>query len=96
MQQIVRRGSQLAELLEPELRVLLFVFGGLEEDRRDLLIAFLFGGGGEIGVFVSRLGFAREGLSKILFGLGAGIFVGHKMFLLRLFLQLYYTRNRIG
>ena len=77
MQQVVRGRAELAELLEPQLGVLLFVLGGLEEERGDLLVALLLGGGGEVGVFVARLGLARKGLPQVLFGLGAGVFVGH-------------------
>ena len=33
--------TNAVQLFEPELRVLLFVLGGLEEQRRDLLVAFL-------------------------------------------------------
>ena len=59
------------EVFEPELGVLLLVVGGLLEDRGDLLKAFFFGLGGEVGVFVARLGFAGEGFHQALFGFGS-------------------------
>ena len=77
VQQVVRRRAQLAQLLEPELGVFLFVLGGLEEDRADLLIALFLGRGCEVGVFIARLGFARKGLPEVLFGLGARVLVCH-------------------
>ena len=77
-----RGGSQVLlgiadplQLLEPHLRVLFFVFRGLQEQSRDLLIAFLFGDGGKISVFISGLRFPRKRRFQILFGLGAGIFM---------------------
>ena len=75
--QVVRRAAQLAQLLEPELGVLLLVLGGLEEERADLLKALFLGGGSKIGVFIARLGFARKGLPEVLFGLGARVLVCH-------------------
>ena len=39
----------------------------------DQIVAFLFGGGSEIGVFVARLRFARESGEQVLFGLRSGI-----------------------
>ena len=74
--QILRRVADALKLLEPELRVLLFVLGGLEEERGDLLKTLLFRNGREIGILVSGLRFAREGLHQIFLRLRAGIFCG--------------------
>ena len=57
------------------------VLGGLQEQRRDLLVAFLPGHGSEVGVLVSGTGFAVEGGVEILLGLGACVFA-HIGFLL--------------
>ena len=40
VQKIIRRIPETAELLKPQLRVLLLVVGRLEEDRGDLLVSF--------------------------------------------------------
>ena len=65
------------QLLEPHLSVLFFIVRSLQEQGRDLLIAFLLGLGCKIGVLVAGFGFAGEGGPKIFFGLGACIFVCH-------------------
>ena len=75
-EQIVGGGADALKLFEPHLGVLLFVVRGLLEERGDLLIALFLGRGGEEGVLVARLGFAREGGAQVLLGFGAGILVG--------------------
>ena len=74
---ILGGGADAVQLLEPELCVLLLVFGGFQEQGRDLLIAFLLGLGSEIGVFVACLRFAGKGCQQVLFGLGACVFAHH-------------------
>ena len=69
--QVFDGGADSAEVLEPELGVFLFIVGGLEEERGDLLEAFLLGLAGEVGVFVACLGFACERESEVFFGLAA-------------------------
>lgn len=54
------------ELLEPHLSVLLLVISCLEEERCDLLVAFLLSLGCEIGVLISCLGLACECSLKVL------------------------------
>ena len=46
-QQVLRRVADALQLLEPQLGVFLLVFGGVQEQRGDLLVAGLLGDGGE-------------------------------------------------
>ena len=57
--------AEQAEFLEPQFRVLLLVVRGLLEDRGDLLIPFLAGDGGKVGVFVAGLRFSGERISEV-------------------------------
>ena len=66
--------TNAVQLFEPELRVLLFVLGGLEEQRRDLLVAFLFRFGRKIGLLVARLGFTGKGSHQVFFSLSPCVF----------------------
>ena len=77
MEQIFLGGAQLAQLLEPELCMLLLVLSGGQEQCGNLLVAGLFGHGSKIGVFVSCLGFAGKGLPQILLGFGACVLISH-------------------
>ena len=56
--------------------MLLFILGGLEEERGYLLIALLPSLGCEAGVLVPGLRLSGKGLSKVLFRLCACVFVG--------------------
>ena len=78
--QVFDRGTDAAEVLEPQLGVFLFVVRGFEEERGDLFIAVLFCLAGEVGVFVSGLGFAGECESEVLFGFAAFQFHEGKSF----------------
>ena len=82
VQQVFGGVTQFAELLEPELCVLFFVFSGLKEQGCDLLVACLLCHGGEVGVLVSCLRLACKGFPKILFGFSACVLVCHVLFLL--------------
>ena len=42
-----------------------FLIGGFEEQRRDLLVAFLFGLGCKIGLLVACLGFTGKGSHQV-------------------------------
>ncbi len=61
------------ELFEPHLCVFFFVIGGFQEQGCHLLIAFLLGDGGKVGIFIARLRLTGKGGLKILFGLRAGV-----------------------
>ena len=74
--EVGERVPQPAQGAEMEFRVGLFLFGRLEENRRDLLVAFLLRDGRVIGVFVAGLGFAGKGFPQVLFGLATFEF-GH-------------------
>ena len=63
------------QLLEPELRVLLLVVCGLQEQRSDLLVAFLLRLRREVGILVARLRFTGECLHQVLLGLCACILI---------------------
>ena len=71
--EVFRGIADSVELFEPDLGVLLFVVRGFQEQRGDLLKAFLFGLGGEVGILVPGLGLAGKGGFQVLFGLGSGI-----------------------
>ena len=75
MEKVLSGIAQLAQLLEPELSVLLLVLGGLQEQLSDLLKAGLRCHGCEVGVLVSCLGLARKSLPQVFLGLGAFIFL---------------------
>ena len=66
--QILRRGADAAEGLEPHLGVLLFVVGGGLENGCDLLIALLLGHGGKIVVLAAGLSLPGKGLPQIALG----------------------------
>ena len=66
--------TNAVQLLEPEFRVLLFVLGGLEEQRRDLLVAFLRGLGCKLGVLVACLGLTGKGSHQVFLGLSTCVF----------------------
>ena len=71
--QVLGGVPQAAQLLEPQLGVGLLIFGGLQEEGGDLLIALVLGYGGEIGVLEPGLGLPRKGGRQVLLGLGAGV-----------------------
>ena len=68
---VLRGIAQRAQRLEPHLRVLLLILCGLQEDRRNLLVALLLGDGGKIGVLIARFGLAGERGHQVLFRLAA-------------------------
>ena len=72
--QILGGIADAGKLLEPELGVLLFILGGLEEERGYLLIALLLRDACEIGVFIACLRFAGKCGLKVLLGLRACLF----------------------
>ena len=82
VQQVLLGAAELIELLEPELGMLLLVLGGLQEERGDLLVAGLLGDGCEVGVLVSCLALASNGLPDVLLGFCACIPVCLVVFLL--------------
>ena len=57
VEQVLGGVAQLAQGLEPELGVFLFVFRGLEEQGGNLLVARLLGNGGKVGVLIPCLRF---------------------------------------
>ena len=66
--------TNAVQLLEPKLSVFLLVVSGFEEQRRDLLVAFLLGLGGKIGVLVACLGLTGKGGHQVFFGLSPCVF----------------------
>ena len=76
VQQVLGGIAQLTQRLKPHLGVFLLVFGGLGKNFSDLLVAFLLGYTGEIGVFIAGLRFTGKGGQQVLFGLGAFQFHG--------------------
>ena len=72
--QILGGIADAGKLLEPELGVLLFVLGGLEEECGYLLIALLLRNTCKIGVFIACLRFAGECGLKVLLGLSSSVF----------------------
>ena len=56
------------------LSVFLLVVSGFEEQRRDLLVAFLLGLGRKIGVLVACLGLTGKGSHQVFFGLSTCVF----------------------
>jgi len=73
MQQVLCCVADTVELLEPQFCVLALVVCRFEEERCDLLVAFLFCNGRKVGVLVACLRLACKGSLKILFGLRACI-----------------------
>ncbi len=69
--QVRDRVADAVQRLQVQLGVLLLVLRRLQEDRRDLLVTFLLGHGGEVGVLVPGLRFAGERLAQILLRLRA-------------------------
>ena len=67
--------ADAGQFLEPKLRMLLFVFRRLQEQRCHLLIALFFCDGRKKGVLISRLRLARKCCAQICFGFCACIFV---------------------
>jgi len=63
--------ANAVQLFEPQLGVFLLIISGFEEQRRDLLVAFLLGLRCKIGVLVACLGLTGKGGHQIFFGLGA-------------------------
>src|SRR5699024_7327963 len=57
--------------LEPDLGMLLLIVGGIVENGRDLLVAFLFGLGCKIGILVAGLALACESFPQVFLGLAA-------------------------
>ena len=72
MKKIFFQTAQLTESLEPKFCMFLFIFGSLEEECGNLFATVFLGDGSIIGVFIARLRFSREGLTKIFFSFGAG------------------------
>ena len=72
--QILGGIADAGKLLEPELGVLLFILGGLEEERGYLLIALLLRDACEIGVFIACLRLAGKCGLKVLLGLSSSVF----------------------
>ena len=70
-EQVLRRGADAREELEPHLRVLLLVQRRLLEYGRDLFVAVLLRLRGEVVVLVARLRFTRKGRHQVLFRLGS-------------------------
>ena len=66
------------ELLEPHFCVFFFVIGCLQEECSYLLVALFFRDRCEIGVLISHLRLAGEGLLQIFLGFGACILVCHR------------------
>ena len=66
--------ADAVQLLEPQLRVFLLVVSGFEEQRRDLLVAFLLGLGCKIGVLIACLGLTGKGSHQVFLGLGPCVF----------------------
>ena len=62
------------QFFEPQLGVFLLIISGFEEQRRDLLVAFLLGLGCKIGVLVARLGLTGKGSHQVFFGLSPCVF----------------------
>ena len=77
--QVLRGAADALQLLEPHLRVFLFVVRCFQEEGRDLLKALLLRLGCEIGVLVSGLGFPGKGGLQIFLRLGSSVF-GHSKF----------------
>ena len=71
--QILGRGADVAQLLEPDPGMLLLVAGSLQEQLRQLLIALLLGHQREEGVLVPGLALSREGLLQVFLRLGARV-----------------------
>ena len=61
--------ADAVQLFEPELGVFLFIVGGLFKNRGDLIVAFLAGYTGKIGIFITGLRFSRKSICEILCGL---------------------------
>ena len=72
--------TDAVQFLEPHFRMFFFVICGLQEECRNLLIAFLLGYGCEIGVFVSGTGFAFKCGVEVFLRLGACVFVCRSFF----------------
>ena len=66
--------ANAVQLFEPQLGVFLLIISGFEEQRRDLLVAFLLGLGCKIGVLVACLGLTGKGSHQIFFGLSTCVF----------------------
>ena len=75
VQKILRRIADAVELLEPELRMLLFVVRGFQEESGDLLIALLLCFAGEKRILVAGFRFPGECGAEVLLGLCPGILV---------------------
>ena len=71
--QVLSGSADAVQLLEPQLGVLLFVLGGLQEESGNLFKAFLLGLRGEVGVLVACLALASESSVQVLLGLCAGV-----------------------
>ena len=66
--------ANAVQLFEPQLGVFLLIISGFEEQRRDLLVAFLLGLGCKIGVLVACLGLTGKGSHQVFFGLSSCVF----------------------
>ena len=66
--------ADAVQLFEPQLGMFLLVVSSFEEQRRDLLVAFLLGLGGKIGVLVACLGLTGKGGHQVFFGLSPCVF----------------------
>ena len=78
--------ANAAQLLEPDLGMLLLVSGGLLEESGDLLKALLLGLGGKIVVLVAGHGLASKGFPQI--GLGLATLQFHRYISFLIFVPL--------
>ena len=84
---ILRCIADAVQFLKPHLGVLFFVIGCFQEQGGNLFETVLLGSGGEIGIFVTSLGFAGKGGFQVLFGLRSGIGILFRCF--RLYLHKF-------
>ncbi len=63
-------GGAFPQVLEEDLGVLLLIFRGLKENRRDILIPRLLGFAGIVSIPVPGLGLSGKGDEQVFFGLG--------------------------
>ena len=75
-QQVLLGGANAAQVLEPQLGVLLLIRRSLLEKRRYLLKAFLLRLGGKVVVLVPGLGLPRKGVGQVRGGLASFQFHG--------------------
>ena len=92
-EQVLGGIADAAQLLEPQLGVLLLVVGGLQEQGRDLLVALLLCLGSKVGILVAGLGLTSESGHQVLLGLGACVLVAHNKLLHHMEIQGVLPRN---